>query len=175
MVRGAVKGLVSAYLWLPILAALQGCATAPAVGRGGQVYAVRVASVNGHPTSNRGSIAFPACTLQFGDRVVQVWLAHPSRLNAVSPVILEADEVALHDGILLERSWQEAVVHEVTDAELASGTAVIYIPSIFNLTVVELSFEPVGVATRRSGAQDNLPKNGPGLDEPVPRRNVSKR
>jgi hypothetical protein len=170
--RGTVRGLI--HLGLPILAALAGCATHPPVNRGGQVYAVRVASVNGRPTSNRGSVAFPACTLQFGDRVVQVWLAHPSRLNAVSPVIVEADEVALKEGVLLERSWQEAVVHEVTDAELASGTAVVYIPSVFNLTVVELSFEPIGVA-RRSGPQNDLPKDSPGLDELVPRRNVSKR
>src|SRR3954471_22777033 len=122
---------------------LVGCATAPVIGRGGRVYAVRVASVDGHPTSNRGTVAYPACTLQFGDRVTQVWLAHPSHLEAANPVIVEADEVALKDGILVERSWGEAVVHRVTDAELAAGAAVIYVPSTFHPTVVELQFEPV--------------------------------
>jgi hypothetical protein len=151
-----------------------GCAHQPAVGRGGRVYAVRVVTVDGHPTATRGSIAYPACTLQFGDQVAQVWLAHPSRDNAVSPVLLQADEVTLKEGILVERSWSEATVHDVTDAELASGTAVVYIPSIFHLTVVELSFEPVG-EKRRSRNEDDLAKGGAGLDEPVPRRNVSKR
>ncbi|HVZ71273.1 MAG TPA: hypothetical protein VHJ20_02765 [Polyangia bacterium] len=152
-----------------------GCAHAPAVGRGGRVYSVRVATVNGHPTSTRGSIAYPACTLQFGEEVAQVWLAQPSRENAVSPVLLQADEVTLKAGVLLERSWQEATVHQVTDAELASGTAVVYIPSIFDLTVVELTFEPVGEKRRPSGDEDDLSKGGAGLDEPMPRRNVSKR
>jgi hypothetical protein len=138
------------------------------------MYAVRVSSLNGLPTSNRGASGFPACTLQFGDQVTRVWLAHPSRQNAVSPVIAQADEATLKAGILLERSWQEAVVHAVTDAELASGTAVVYIPSVVRLTTVELTFEPVG-ETRRSNPQDDLPKRGAGLDEPVSRRNVSKR
>jgi hypothetical protein len=138
------------------------------------MYAVRVTSLNGQPTSNRGSVGYPACTLQLGDQVMRVWLAHPSRENAVSPVIAQADEATLKAGILLERSWQEAVVHAVTDAELASGTAVVYIPSIFHLTTVELSFEPVG-EKRRSEPQDDLAKRGPGLDEPVARRHLSKR
>src|SRR3954453_7476222 len=112
--RGTRAGICT----LALLVVLLGCATAPVIGRGGRVYAVRVASVDGHPTSNRGSIAYPACTLQFGDRVARVWLAHPSRADAVSPVIVEADEEALKDGILVERSWGEAIVHQVTDAEL---------------------------------------------------------
>jgi hypothetical protein len=156
------------------LLAAVGCAHAPAVGRGGRVYSVRVASVNGHPTSSHGSVAYPACTMQLGDEVAQVWLAQPSRGNSVSPVILQADEVALKAGILLERSWQEATVHEVTDAELAAGVALVYIPSIFNLTTVELTFEPVG-EKRRSGNEDDLAKGGAGLDESVPHRDVSKR
>jgi hypothetical protein len=171
--------MIASRSWGPglVVAALLaagGCAHAPAIGRGGRVYSVRVASVNGHPTSNHGSIAYPACTVQLGDQVAQVWLAQPSRQNGVSPVILQADEVALKAGILLERSWQEATVHEVTDAELASGTALVYIPSIWDLTTVELTFEPVG-AGRRSGDENDLAKEGPGLDESVPRRNVSKR
>jgi hypothetical protein len=138
------------------------------------MYSVRVASVNGQPTASRGSVAYPACTLQVGEQVTRVWLAHPSRENAVSPVIIQADEATLKAGILVERSWQEAVVHAVTDAELESGTAVIYVPSIYKLTTVELSFELVG-AKRASEPQDDLAKRGPGLDQPVSRRNVSKR
>jgi hypothetical protein len=138
------------------------------------MYAVRVSSLNGQPTANRGSVTNPACTLQFGKQVTRVWLASPSRENAVSPVIAQTDEQTLKAGILLERSWQEATVHEVTDAELASGTAVVYIPSIFKLTTVELSFEPVG-DKRRSEPQDDLAKGGTVLDQPVPGRHVSKR
>ena len=176
-IRGDVMGIrASLVLSLAIGAAAAGagCAHVPPVGRGGRVYSVRVASVNGHPTATRGSIRYPACTLQFGDEVMQVWLAQPSRGNAVSPVIAQADEVTLKEGILLERSWQEAVVHEVTDAELASGTAVVYIPSIFEFTTVELTFEPVGEG-RRSGNENDLSEGGARLDEAMPRRNVSKR
>jgi len=156
------------------LVAGPGCATVPAHGSGGRMYAVRVASVNGYPTANRGSVAYPACTVQFGAQVAQVWIANPSRVNAVSPVILQADEATLKSGVLVERSWSEATIHEVTDAELESGTAVIYIPSIFQLTTVELTFEPVG-GRPPSGDKDDLAKGGPALDESVPRRNVSKR
>jgi hypothetical protein len=160
-------------VWVVCVAAVVaglGCAHQPAVGRGGRVYSVRISTVNGHPTATRGSIAFPACTLQAGDQVAQVWLAQPSRANAVSPVILQADETTLKEGILLERSWQEAVVHPVTDAELASGTAVVYIPSIFELTVVELTFEPVG-EDRRPPSDDEAR----GRSDETPRRSVSAR
>jgi hypothetical protein len=152
-----------------------GCATAPVSGRAGvRVYRIRVSTVDGQPTASRGSINNPACTLQLGNRVAQVWIAHPSRENAVSPVIMEADEATLKAGILIERSWNEAIVREISDAELASGVAVVYIPSVFHMTTVELGFEPVG-GRPRLGNEDDLAKGGAGLDEPVPRRNVSKR
>jgi hypothetical protein len=151
-----------------------GCATWSGGQGKGRVYKVRVSTVDGMPTANRGSVNNPACTVQFGNHVAQVWIAHPSRTNAVSPVIMEADEATLKAGVLVERSWNEAVVHEVTDAELASGIAVIYVPSIFHMTTVELSFEPVGGRPRLEG-EDDLAKGGAGLDEAVPRRNVSKR
>lgn len=160
---------------LVILGSVQGCATAPVAGKPGlKVYRVRVATVDGQPTATRGSVNNPACTVQFGNQVVQVWIAHPSNDNAVSPVITQADETTLKAGVLVERSWNEAVVHEVTDAELASGVAVILIPSIYHFTTVELAFEPVGGRARLED-QDDLAKGGAGLDEPVPRRNVSKR
>jgi hypothetical protein len=166
--------LLRGSIFLVALLGGTGCATVATRGAGSRMYAVRVASVNGLPTANSGAVAYPACTLQLGDQVVRVWLAHPSRENPVSPVIAQADEATLKAGILLERSWQEAVVHAVTDAELASGTAVVYIPSVVRLTTVELSFEPMG-ESRRSKPQDDLAKRGAGLDEPMSRRNVSKR
>jgi hypothetical protein len=163
-------GLAATLLLVMSLA----CATSPAVGRGGRVYAVRVASVNGHPTSDRGTVAYPACTLQFGDRVARVWLAHPSRQDAVSPVIMEADEVALKDGVLVERSWGEAIVHKVTDAELAAGAAVIYVPSTFHLTVVELRFEPVA-QLGHSERKNDFAEGHTGLENPMAHSNVGKR
>jgi hypothetical protein len=169
---------VRSWAALALLGAGVGCATAPGAGTAGAarptVYRVRVSTVNGQPTATRGSVSNPACTLQLGNRVVQVWIAHPSRHNAVSPVIMEADEATLKAGVLIERSWNEAIVREISDAELASGVAVVYIPSIFHMTTVELGFEPVG-GKPRLGTEDDLAKGGAGLDEPVPRRNVSKR
>jgi len=144
------------------------------VGRGGRVYAVRVAAVDGHPTSNHGAVAYPACTLQFGDRVARVWLAHPSHVDAVSPVIVEADEVALKDGILVERSWNEAIVHRVTDAELAAGAAVVTIPSPYHPTVVELRFEPV-TQLDHSQKQDDFAEGRAGLENPMASSHVGKR
>lgn len=126
------------------LLGLDGCATYPAIGRGGPVYAIRVTSVNGNPTAARGPRAYPACLLQVGDQVVRVWLADPSREAYTSPVVLRADAAALKNGILIERSWSEAVVHEVTDAELTAGAALVYVPGTRKHTTVELAFERVG-------------------------------
>ena len=43
-------------------------------------------------------------------------------------MVFEADAEALKDGILVERSWNQAVVHNVTDAELAAGGALVSVP-----------------------------------------------
>jgi hypothetical protein len=140
------------HLWRSTLASLcavlagslgGGCAAGPAIGRGGPVYAIRVTAVNGNQTAARGPRLFPACVLQVGDQVVRVWLADPSRPSDYSPVVLRADAEALKHGILVERSWSEAVVHDVTDGELASGAAVVYVPGTRRFTTVELGFEPV--------------------------------
>jgi hypothetical protein len=130
--------------------------------------------VDGHPTADHGTVAFPACTLQFGNRVARVWLAHPSHADAVSPVIVEADEVALKDGVLVERSWGEAVVHHVTDAELEAGAAVVYVPSTVHPTVVELRFDPVSRLGQSNG-QDDLAKGRAGLENPMAHSNVGQR
>jgi hypothetical protein len=158
-------------LWrviLPLVAAasaLLACATAP-VGRGGQVYGIRVATVNGFPTSLRGPANHPACVLQVGNRVAPVWLAAPQHYDQASPVVFEADAEALKDGILVERSWNEAVVHAVTEAELAAGAAVVYVPGVRRVTTVELRFDPISRISR-SDRQNDLAKHRPGFEHPV--------
>lgn len=134
-------GHIAAGLLTLGLAAGGACATAPSSGRGGPVYLVRVEAVNGNPTAIRGPSAHPACVLQVGSRVVPVWLAHPADQDRPSPVVMEADARALKEGILIERSWREAVVHQVTDGELSAGAAVVYVPGPGKPTTVELAFE----------------------------------
>lgn len=157
------------------LTALSGCAHSPAIGRGGQIYAVAVDSVNGRRTADNGSIYFPAISIQVGDRFARVWLADQSRGDVTSPVVLEGDAEALKAGILVERTWNEAVVHKVTDEELAVGVAVVYVPGTPHPTVVELRFDKVskplaGRPIRRKTGwggsidrQDNLSKDLAGL------------
>ncbi len=147
----ALAALVAIFMALATSATLSGCAALPAVGRGGRVYAVRIASLNGVPTATRGPRAHPACVVQVGDHVVRVWLAQPSRTQDQSPVVMEADAEALKEGVLLERSWGEAIVHEVTEAELAAGAALVYIPSLRAPTAVELRFEPIPRVSSRIG------------------------
>lgn len=92
----------------------------------------------------------------------------------MSPIIVEADEAALKDGVLVERAWGEAIVHRVTDAELQAGAAVVYVPSTFHPTVVELRFEPVS-RLGHSEHQDDLTEGRPGLENPMARSNAGKR
>ena len=166
--RGARRAVPLLLIFVTVAAAglPAACAASIAVGRGGTVYEVRVATVNGTPTAATGSVAHPACTIQVGDRVARVWLAHPSNHDHLSPVVLEADAVALKDGILVERGWNEAVVHQVTDAELAAGAAVVYVPGATHPTTVELGFEPVP-RLGRSDQKNDLAKGSPGLQQPV--------
>jgi hypothetical protein len=168
---GVAARRVLARVFLPLIlpllvAALPTCATAPAVGRGGQVYEIRVATVNGFPTSLRGPSTHPACVLQVGNRVAPVWLAAPDHADRPSPVVFEADAEALKEGILVERSWNEAVVHEVTEAELGAGAAVVYVPGNKRPTTVELRFDPVSRLSR-SDRQNDLAKRRPGFEQPV--------
>jgi len=164
---GVAARRVLARVFLPLLvAALPACATAPAVGRGGQVYEIRVATVNGVPTSLHGPSTHPACVLQVGNRVAPVWLAAPDHADRPSPVVFEADAEALKEGILVERSWNEAVVHEVTEAELGAGAAVVYVPGNKRPTTVELRFDPVSRLSR-SDRQNDLAKRRAGFEQPV--------
>lgn len=172
---GVIARQVLSRVYLPLLVAvLPACATAQAVGRGGPVYEIRVATVNGFPTSLRGPAIHPACVLQVGNRVAQVWLADPGHYDRASPVVFEADAEALKDGILVERSWNEAVVHAVTDAELGAGAAVVYVPSSKRPTTVELRFDPVSRLSR-SDRQNDLAKHRAGLEQPVSAGDVRQR
>ena len=83
--------------------------------------------------------------------------------DAVSPRILEGDAAALKDGVLVERSWSEAIVHQVTDEELAVGAAVIYVPGV-RPTEVELRFDRV------SSGSDRADRSSQRLGKPTRRR-----
>lgn len=120
-----------------------GCATAPAIGRGGPVYEVRVETVDGMHTSLRGPAGRPACIVQVADRVATVWLASSAHADRQSPVVFEADAEALKDGILVERNWNTATVHNVTDDELAAGAAFVTLPANPRPISVELRFDLV--------------------------------
>jgi hypothetical protein len=151
--------------WAGVFAAtlaggLLGCASFPAVGRGGPVYEVRVDSIDGNHTSLRGPAAHPACIVQVGDRVATVWLASAGHADRESPVIFEADAAALKDGIVVERSWSQAAVHNVTDAELAAGAALVSLPGMPHPITVELRFDPVSrLAAQTQTARTTLPNS----------------
>lgn len=147
--RGGLTGIICCF------AAIASCAHAPAVGRGGPVYAIRVESVNDRRTADSGPISHSACAIQVGDRVARVWLADESRGPVQSPVILEGDAAALRAGVLVERSWSQAVVHKVTDEELAAGAAVVYVPDGPQPAVVELRFDPVRPTNRPVDPDDS--------------------
>lgn len=160
----SVTGLVAWVVW-----GAAGCATAPAVGRGGPVYEISIAAIDGLPTADRGPAAYPAVTIQVGTSVARVWLANPSHPDVVSPVIMEGDATALKEGILVERSWNEAVVYRVTDQDLSAGAALVYVPSMMHRpTVVELRFDPIGRAGRSSPSplqrEDDLSEGRPALE-----------
>ncbi len=113
------------------------------MGRGGQIYEVRVDSVDGNHTALRGPSGHPACVVQVANRVATVWLASSAHADRESPVVFEADAEALKDGILVEHSWNQAIVHNVTDAELAAGAALVTVPGGPRPITVELRFDPV--------------------------------
>jgi hypothetical protein len=172
VLKSFVIGLVAC-----VAVAAAGCATAPAVGRGGPVYEISIAAIDGHPTADRGPAAYPAVTIQVGTRVARVWLAHPSHHDVTSPVIMEGDAVALKDGILVERSLYEAVVYRVTDEDLSAGAALVYVPSMMHPpTVVELHFDPVGRVGRGTPSplkrEDDLSEGRSTFQQGVPVRDV---
>jgi len=119
---------------------------------------VCVDSVNGNRTSLRGPSGHPACIVQVADRVATVWLASEAHADRESPVVFEADAEALKDGILVERSWNQATVHNVTDAELAAGAALVTLPGLPRPINVALRFDPVSrLAAQTPTAKTTLP------------------
>jgi hypothetical protein len=108
---------------------------------------VAVDSVDGRKTADHGSVSYPAISIQVGDQFARVWLADESHGDVVSPAILNGDAVALKDGVLVERNWNQAIVHKVTDDELAVGYAVVYVPGMPKPTIVELRFERLPAPT----------------------------
>ena len=102
-----------------------------------------VEMVDGRHTAARGHLSFSAVAIQVGDRMARVWVADESGGGVESPAVVEGDAAALKAGILLEHSWNEAVVHHVTDEELAAGAAVVYVPGGGRPMVVDLRFDPV--------------------------------
>lgn len=141
--RAALGRLGAGILGILLAVGLVGCATATAVGRGGPVYEVRVDTVDGYHTSLRGPGGRPACIVQVANRVATVWLASAAHADRESPVVFEADAEALKDGIMVERNWNTATVHNVTDDELAAGAAVVILPASPRPITVELRFDPV--------------------------------
>lgn len=140
----AAPGRLGAVFFGVILAGgFGGCATVPAVGRGGPVYEVRVETVDGLHTSLLGPAGRPACVVQVANRVASVWIANAAHVDRESPVVFEADAEALKDGITVERNWNTATVHNVTDDELAAGAALVVIPARPRPINVELRFDPV--------------------------------
>jgi hypothetical protein len=138
--QGATAPLTSL---LTLFLAMTGCATAPAVGGGGAVYEIIVHSVNGRPTAISGPVGYPAATIQVGDRTARVWLAGtPPRSNPSPPLFL-VDAAALRAGVLVETSWEAAVVHQVTEAELDAEAAVVHVPFGRGFHTVELRFRRV--------------------------------
>jgi hypothetical protein len=116
-----------ARILVPALALLPACGS-PAIGRGGAIYEVVVYSVNDRLTATRGAVGFPACTIQVGNRTARVWLARDPPRSEPSPPLFLADAAALKDGVLVEATWDAAVVHEVSEEELAVGAAVVHVP-----------------------------------------------
>jgi hypothetical protein len=113
------------------------------VGGGGAVYEVIVESVNGQRTALNGPAGHPACTIQVGNRTARVWLAATPPRSRSSPPLFVADAAALKEGILVEATWDSAVVHEITEDELAAEAAVVHVPYGTGFHTVELRFRRI--------------------------------
>jgi hypothetical protein len=154
-----IAGLAGLAGLASVVFAGAGCAHVPAVGGGGPVFAVSVESIDGYRVVTAGHIYGYSYMLQVADHAVRVW---PVLRNVNFPgpgadaqpelgpsgdtpidageTLLEADATALKSGILIERSWTQAVVHEVTEEELEVGAAVILVPGDRRSVVAELRF-----------------------------------
>ena len=76
---------------------------------------------------------------------MRVWLARPAPDGPSDAApLMETDAQSLKSGILIESGWTHAVVHEVTEEELAAGAALFYVPGDKKSAVVELRFHRLG-------------------------------
>ena len=151
-VRPVASGAALRLLLGLLGVALAGCAHGPAVGGGGRIYEISIESIDGLPVTTRGSSTGLFYVVQVGDRLATVWPVTPALNHDDRPIVLlEADAQALHDGILIERTWRLAVAHEVTDDELAAGAALVYVPGLQGASPVELRFRPVPVGQAPRG------------------------
>jgi hypothetical protein len=146
-----------------------GCAHTTAIGRGGPVFAVSVESIDGYPVVTGGRSSGYCYLLQVADRAVRVWPVVRSprtvEVDTFAPhesgeTLLEADAEALKSGILIERSWNQAVVHEVTDEELDVGAAMIFVPGERRSVVAELRFRRIGDPLPRASRGARTPTDG---------------
>jgi hypothetical protein len=135
------------YLIAALLLFMEGACATPSIGRGGPVYEVIIHSVDDRQTALRGHAGYPACTIQVGDHAERVWLSSESADGAgSSPPLLRADAAALAAGVLIESSWTAAVVHAVTEEELAVEAATVHVPYPGGYHVIELRFRRVPVS-----------------------------
>jgi len=155
----SIAGLAGLAGLASVVFAGAGCAHVPAIGGGGPVFAVSVESIDGFRVVTAGHIYGYSYMLQVADHAVRVWpVLHNTNFPGpgvdgqpelgssgdtaadVGETLLEADATALKSGILIERSWTQAVVHEVTEEELEVGAAVILVPGDRRSVVAELRF-----------------------------------
>lgn len=157
LVLGTAPGLLGAV----------GCAHTAAIGGGGPVFAVSVESIDGYRVVMAGHMSGYSYLVQVGDVAARVWpvMRSPGAVEGDGPplpepgeTLIEADAEALKSGILIERSWNQAVVHEVTDEELDVGAAVVFVPGERRSVIAELRFRRLGARDGKlSGAGPSSP------------------
>lgn len=110
-----------------------------------------IQSIDGRSVVTTGPSSQPSFLVQVGEQLVRVWPTRPAPNGPDEPAtLLEVDAQALKAGILIESSWTEAVVHEVTEDELAAGAALIFVPGGRRSVVAELRFKALGIGPRSS-------------------------
>jgi hypothetical protein len=116
------------------------------------MFAVSIESIDGRSVVTTGHMSELSFVVQIGERLVRVWLGKTAPDGPSEPTpIMEVDARSLKSGILLESSWTHAVVHDVTEEELAAGAAMIYVPGDRHSAVVEVRFRPLETATPPPG------------------------
>ena len=136
---------ILACLVAVVAGGILGCAHASSEPGAGRLFAVSIESIDGRSVVTIGHMSQPSYVVQVGTRLVRVWLAKPAPDGpSEATPLMETDAQSLKSGILIERSWTHAVVHEVTEEELAAGAALIYVPGDRRSAAVELRFRRLG-------------------------------